>query len=237
MKAAKKKQGLKKALIFFISFVLCSCEFTPPEILEISFKIIKIETQDSSMEERLSIFLLYKDENGRNDYSSITIAHMESKLTWVLNRENSSFFSSSNFRASDIGKDLWVGSNKISHPLGKILLGEYSIIAEDLSGHKNIKKITLNDFEDRSDLPFSFKIENKIWKIEPEQLSDFKYFSLILLGADKQPIFVQVLPQNSQYEDSIEPLLEKYPDARYIQCMAKNIKGNIAYLTKYYSLY
>ena len=237
MKKAKKKQSLMKSLILFIVFFLCSCEFNSPDIPVLSFKILKIETQNSSIEERLSVFLLYKDENGRNDYSSITIVHAESNLTWVLNRENSSFFSSSNLGASDAGKVLWAGSNKISHPLGKIPLGEYSIIAEDLSGNRSIKKISVKDFEDLSSLPFSFKIENKRWKIEPDQLSEFKKFSLILLGADKQPLFVQVLPQDSQYEDSIDSLLEKYPDTRYIQCIAKTSKGDIAYLTKYHSLY
>ena len=41
----------------------------------------------------------------------------------------------------------------------------------------------------------------------------------------------------STLEDSIASLIEKYPDARYIQCMAQNAQDDTAYLTKYHSLY
>jgi len=48
---------------------------------------------------------------------------------------------------------------------------------------------------------------------------------------------IQDLPEGSKLEDSIASLLEKYPDTRYIQCMAQNAQGDTAYLTKYHSLY
>ncbi|UTC65907.1 MULTISPECIES: hypothetical protein [unclassified Treponema] len=236
MSAAVKKH-LKKIPIFFIAVFLSSCSFNGPEIPELSVKILKIETDKNSIEERLSVFLLYKDENGRSDYSSIQVVHLESGFTWVLNRENSAFFSSALLRASDAEKILWAGSNKIADPFGRIPLGEYSVIAEDLSGNRAIKKITIRDSEVISSLPFTFKIQNKRWKIEASSGVRFKNFSLILLGADKQPLFAKILPYRSEYDDSLEPLLEKYPDTRYVQCMAQKDGADIAYLTKYHSLY
>jgi len=237
MKKNVKKEWLKKTLFFFIVTLLLSCSFDKPEIPELSVKILKIETDAGIIEERLSLFLMYKDENGRNDYSSIQLVHLESGLTWVLNRENTSFFSSSQLRASDSEKTLWAGSNKIASPFGQIPIGEYSVVLEDLSGNRVIKKLTLKEPEMLSSIPFVFRIQDGRWRIEASENSTFKTFFLILLGADKQPLFVQGLPEGSKLEDSIASLLEKYPDTRYIQCMAQNAQGDTAYLTKYYSLY
>lgn len=237
MKKNVKKEWLKKTLFFFIVTLLLSCSFDKPEIPELSVKILKIETDAGTIEERLSLFLMYKDENGRNDYSSIQLVHLESGLTWVLNRENTSFFSSSQLRASDSEKTLWAGSNKIASPFGQIPIGEYSVVLEDLSGNRVIKKLTLKEPEMLSSIPFVFRIQDGRWRIEASENSTFKTFFLILLGADKQPLFVQGLPEGSKLEDSIASLLEKYPDTRYIQCMAQNAQGDTAYLTKCYSLY
>lgn len=237
MKKSVKKEWLKKTLFFLIAALLLSCSFDKPEIPELSVKILKIETDAGTIEERLSVFLKYRDENGRNDYSSIQLVHLESGLTWVLNRENTSFFSSSQLRASDSEKTLWAGSNKIASPFGQIPLGEYSVILEDLSGNRTIKKVTLKEPEIVSSIPFVFRIQDGRWRIETSDNSTFKTFFLILLGSDKQPLFVQDLPEGSKLEDSIASLLEKYPDTRYIQCMAQNAQGDTAYLTKYHSLY
>ena len=237
MKKSVKKEWLKKTLFFLIAALLLSCSFDKPEIPELSVKILKIETDAGTIEERLSVFLKYRDENGRNDYSSIQLVHLESGLTWVLNRENTSFFSSSQLRASDSEKNLWAGSNKIASPFGQIPLGEYSVILEDLSGNRTIKKVTLKEPEIVSSIPFVFRIQDGRWRIAASENSTFKTFFLILLGADKQPLFVQGLPEGSKLEDSIASLLEKYPDTRYIQCMAQNAQGDTAYLTKYHSLY
>lgn len=237
MNKSKKKEWLKKTLFFLIVTLLLSCSFDKPEIPELSVKILKIETDTGTIEERLSVFLMYKDENGRNDYSSIQLVHLESGLTWVLNRENTSFFSSSQLRASDSEKTLWAGSNKIASPFGQIPIGEYSVVLEDLSGNRTIKKLTLKEPEMVSSIPFVFRIQDGRWRIEASENSTFKTFFLILLGADKQPLFVQGLPEGSKLEDSISSLFEKYPDTRYIQCMAQNAQGDTAYLTKYHSLY
>ena len=73
MNKSKKKEWLKKTLFFLIVTLLLSCSFDKPEIPELSVKILKIETDAGTIEERLSVFLMYKDENGRNDYSSIQL--------------------------------------------------------------------------------------------------------------------------------------------------------------------
>ncbi|UTC63365.1 hypothetical protein E4O00_07795 [Treponema sp. OMZ 788] len=232
-----KKKQLKRILFFSVAAFFLSCSFDKPEIPALSVKILKIETDAGTTEERLSAFLMYKDENGRNDYSSIQLVHLESGFTWVLNRESTSFFSSSQFRSSDAEKTLWAGSNKIASPFGKIPIGEYSLVLEDLSGNSSIKKITVKEPEAAESKPFVFQIQAGRWTVEGIEDSSFKSFFLILSGADKQPLFVHALPYGSKHEDSISSLTEKYPDTRYIQCMAQNAQGNTAYLTKYHSLY
>lgn len=233
----KIKKYVKAIIFFIILLFFAACSFSKPNIPEISVKVLKIETEDSNLAERLSVFLKYEDENGRNDYSSITVVHLESAFTWVLNRENSSFFSSSQLKSSDVEKTLWIGSNKIADPFGKIPLGEYSIIAEDSAGNRTVQKNSIKETESLAALPFVFQIQNKAWDIEFDQSSNFKNFSLILLGADKQPIFAEILPYSFEYKGTLDSLLEKYPDARYVQCMAQNAQGSEAYLTKSFNLY
>ncbi len=78
--------------IFTLLFINFSCSLSKPSISELSVKRLKVENDSGFLTERLSVFLLFKDENGREDYNSVIIVHKESGLSWRLNRNNSSFF-------------------------------------------------------------------------------------------------------------------------------------------------
>jgi len=197
-----KKEWLKKTLFFFIAALLFSCSFDKPEIPELSVKILKIETDAGTIEERLSLFLMYKDENGRNDYSSIQLVHLESGLTWVLNRENTSFFSSSQLRASDSEKTLWAGSNKIASPFGQIPIGEYSIVLEDLSGNRAIKKITQGKITSPSTTPRDGKTIDEVGIYHPIEAEERQ----IAFDPDKVRSW---LDKGAQPTDTVRRLLNK----------------------------
>ncbi len=210
-----------------------------PDIEALSVKRLELETDSNKVVERLSIFLLFKDKNGREDYNSLTIIHKESGLSWTLNRNNTSFFSSQAYDKDEKEKKLWAGSNKFAYPMGRIPLGDYSLIIEDLAGNRSFKSFSLKGEIQNSDVPFEFAITNDSWKIQNKNEKTFNNYSLILLGADKQPIFVKELGQinSSEMTGKLEKLKDEYSDARYIQCLGENHQKTIGYLTKSYKLY
>lgn len=234
-----KKPIKKGGALFLLCFLCFNCSFKAPSIAEISVKRLQIETETLAMAERLSIFLIYLDEDGKDDYSTVTVIHKESGLLWFLNRFNSSFFTSEYRDSQKTETRLWIGSNKLAGPQGRIPLGDYSVIAEDLAGNQTIKNVSIIAEVKPRTLPFSFSIQEDTWRIQAEKPSRYTIYSLILLGADRQPIFVKKLgpAEDGLLEDGLDELKSQYPDARYIQCMAENDEGSAAFLTKFYSLY
>ncbi len=229
----------KRLFIILSIFLIFACSANKPIISDLSVKKLEIENDSELLIERLSVFLLFKDEDGRQDYNSIILIHKESGLSWTLNRNNSSFFTSETKSEDQAKKILWAGSNNIANPLGKFPSGDYSIIVEDLSGNRAIRNISLESENNLSKLPFTFEVTQDSWNIENIEESNFRNYSLILLGSDKQPIFVKILENNSlnKQNGNLKELKEKYPDARYIQCLAENSQKTIAYLSKAIKLY
>ncbi len=217
--------------------MLSACSFKPPMIVSFSVKRIQVENEQGILRERLSVFLLYSDEDGKNDYNTVTVTHQETGLTWTLDRANSSFFSSVSDGKSDKNK-LYAGSNKIAHPLGNFSSGKYSLVAEDLSGNRSVKIFELPEKNFDKTLPFIFDVTETELKIEVTENKERFNFFLILSGADKQPLFVKNLGNiSASLSDSALQLKEEYGDARYIQCMAEIEDGSFAYITKSYTLY
>lgn len=234
---------MKKFIIIFFSisiiFLSFACSLSKPTIAELSVKRLEIENDSDLLIERLSVFLLFRDEDEREDYNSILVIHKESGLSWSLNRNNSSFFVSEDVSKEELKKRIWVGSNKISYPLGKMPLGEYSIIVEDLAGNRAISSIILRTETEFSKIPFSFTSDGSTWKITNNTEASFNNYSLILLGADKQPIYVKSLGNinSEEFSGELLSLKEEYADARYIQCLVENSQKTIAYLSKSYKIY
>ncbi|MEL3913115.1 hypothetical protein [Treponema pedis] len=230
---------INRSFFIFIAFIFLqiNCSFKPPVISEFSIKRLLVETENENFAERLSVFSLYTDEDGKNDYNSVTVIHTESGLSWVLNRNNSSFFISADNTENAGQKKLYAGSNKIAPPSGGFPEGTYSLIAEDLSGNRDIKTFSLNKTEEKRALPFSFNITENSWTVQTHENTELFEFSLILLGADKQPIFAKKLDLSAEMNGNLLQLKEEYGDARYIQCMLEFANNNFAYLTKPYKLY
>lgn len=224
-------------IVLLCVFMVSACSFKPPMIVSFSVKRLHVENEQGSLRERLSVFLLYSDEDGKNDYNTVTVTHQETGLTWVLDRANSSFFSSGSGGQSDKNK-LYAGSNKIAHPLGNFSGGTYSLVAEDLSGNRTVNTFELTEKTFDKTLPFIFTITETDLKIEMIENKERLSFFLILSGADKQPLFVKMIGHiPAAITDSVVQLKEEYGNARYIQCMAETEDGSFAYLTKFYTLY
>ncbi len=225
------------AVLIALPVVQAGCSFKPPVISEFSVKRLLVETEKGKLTERLSVFSLYTDEDGKNDYNSITVIHKETGLSWVLNRDNSSFFAAAEDVNETGQKTLYAGSNKIAYPLGKFLKGEYSLIAEDLSGNRGVKTFVITGEAANETLPFSFAVTETDWSIMTMENSVPGSFSLILLGADKQPLFSKKINVSETPRGNLLQLKEEYADARYIQCLCETTYKDFAFLTKAYTLY
>lgn len=82
-------------------------------------------------------------------------------------------------------------------------------------------------------------INGERWEVEVKDESYYTYFYLLLLGADKQPIFLNKLSvnKNSNISETLESLKQSYPDARYIQLCAENSLRTQGFISKPLSIY
>ena len=234
-----KQTARKVFAVSFICFFFFHCSFKAPSVPEISVKRLQIETETRITAERLSVFLIYLDEDGKDDYNTITVIHQDTGLQWSINRFNASFFVSEYETDRNKQTRLWIGSDKLTPPHGRVPQGVYSIIAEDLAGNQTVKTINLTAGLPLKPPPFSFSVSDNKWRITADKNSHYTVYSLILLGADRQPLFVKKTDgmQKGALEGDLNTFKERYPDARYIQCMAENAEGSAAYLTAFYTLY
>ncbi|MGP1438133.1 MAG: hypothetical protein ACTTKH_03575 [Treponema sp.] len=185
--------------------------------------------------ERLSVFIRFTDEDGVNDYDSMTLFQKDMQLYWHINRSISSFFKTD----YEDKNSFLVGTNKIAHPLGKIPLGEYEVQVLDMQGNKVVRFFSIDDELKLSHLNASLKIENERWEVKVGDETLFTRFYLLLLGADRQPVFLKTISvsTNGEISDTVESLQAESGDARYVQLCAENAQRNKGYLAKPIQLY
>ena len=217
-------------LLFFVS-----CSINKPYLSSLSYKRLVVELDSGRVTERLSIFVRFNDEDGINDYDSITLFQKNTGLYWHINRSLSSFFKTD----YEDKNSFVVGTNKIVYPLGKFPLGEYEVQVQDMQGNKVVRFFTIDDELNVSHLNATLNVEGGKWEVKVEDELLFTRFYLLLLGADRQPIFLKTISisSNSSITDSVEALKNDAPDARYVQLCAENAQRNKGYLAKPIQLY
>ena len=194
-----------------------------------------VELDNGNLTERLSLFVRFNDEDGINDYDSMTLFQKDTALYWHITRSLSSFFKTD----YEDKNTFIVGTNKIVYPLGRFPLGEYEVQVQDMQGNKVVRFFKIDDELKLSHLDATLTIENGIWNVKVGDEALFTRFYLLLLGADRQPIFLKTInvSSNGQVSDSIESLKSESPDARYVQLCAENPQRNKGYLAKPIQLY
>lgn len=207
---------------------LASCSVNKPTISSFSYKRLVVELDDKNVTEHLSVFLHFKDEDGINDYDSMTLIQKDMRLYWHITRDITSFFKSD----YDDKNSLLLGTNKIAHPFGKIPLGKYELQVLDLQGNKVVHFFSIDDESSTDRLSAYLTIEEDRWQVIVEEEMFYSRFYLLLLGADKQPLFLKTLSigKNSNTSDSINLLKDEWPDARYLQLCAENESRTQGYL-------
>lgn len=194
-----------------------------------------MELDSGRVTERLSLFVRFNDEDGVNDYDSMTLFQKNTGLYWHINRNLSSFLKTD----YEDKNSFIVGTNKIVYPLGKFPLGEYEVQVQDMQGNKVVRFFTIDDELKVSHLNATLKVENGKWEVKVEDEVLFTRFYLLLLGADRQPVFLKTInvTSNSSISESLETLKNEASDARYVQLCAENAQRNKGYLAKPIQLY
>jgi len=221
---------IKYCLSFLFLLFFFSCSVNTPSISSLSYKRVTVELDNGQRTERLSVFLRFRDEDGINDYDSMTLIQTNMQLYWHITRNLTSFFKSD----YDDNYSLLAGTNKIAHPLGKIPLGDYELQAYDMQGNKVVRFFSLSEETKLSPLNAKLSIEDEKWRVEVQDEVNYNIFYLLLLGADRQPVFLKTLAvaENSSVEESIEQLKKDWPDTRYLQLCAENSSRTKGYLAR-----
>lgn len=213
--------------LFGIVLLTVSCSFNPPAVMVVKKQRIYTASPQGTLTERLSLFVLLEDTDGRNDYKQLVLREDATGLEWMIQRENSVFLQEAGFAQ----KTQWIGSNKFRYPRRFFPPGSYTVVAEDLSGQKAETVFTLEDPPPIAGAPFTFQLDKGQWHITRVDETLFSDFSLIFLSADLQPLSTRQIRQDSSGQYSGSVYEEGTADARYIQCCAENTERTAVFFS------
>ena len=208
---------------------VASCSFNTPSIALVKKQRIYSYNRQGTLTERLAVFILLEDEDGRNDYKELTVREDATGLEWSINRENTVFLQETGYSKNA----QWVGSNKLMYPRRFFPAGDYTLTASDLGGNKTEVPFSLQAPQTVPTVPFEFMLKNEQWTLRITDDAICSFFSLIMLSADLQPLTVYRLQMDGseQKNGSLEALENRPADARYIQCFGENADQSIGFLS------
>ncbi|UTC44905.1 hypothetical protein [Treponema sp. OMZ 857] len=219
------------SFICLLSAVLlyASCSFNTPTVVLVKKQRIYSYNQQGALTERLAVFMLLEDGDGRNDYKDLTLREDTTGLEWALHRETTVFLQETGYSKNA----QWVGSNKFKYPRRFFPAGQYTLSASDLGGNKTETTFSLQAPQIITFLPFEFTLETEQWTLNITDSSACSYFSLIMLSADLQPLTVYQLQTNGtdRQNGALTTFENKPTDARYIQCFGENTDQSIGFLS------
>ena len=217
-------------ICFLSAFLLFSaCSFNTPSVVLAKKQRIYSYNRQGALTERLAVFMLLEDDDGRNDYKELTLREDATGLEWSIHRENSVFLQEAGYSKNT----QWVGSNKFKYPRRFFPAGQYTLIASDLGGNKTETAFSLQEPQSITSFPFDFMLEDEQWTLTITDSAACSSFLLIMLSADLQPLTVYRLqPDGSNRRTgSLETLENRPSDARYIQCFGENADQSIGFLS------
>lgn len=213
------------ATLIFL-FIITSCAQGSPEIQSISTQLVKVQQEDLSFSEQLSVFVFFKDTDGDQDFSSITLTHNDTGLMWNIHKD-----------AAVVrlrGNDRWTGSSSLAGPGGgEIPSGAYTIVVSDLAENEAVSLINVLRpvFPEQS--PLNFYIQNGQWIIEKNpEVTDFSRYFLLLLDDTNTLLHSWAVPYSSRniIEGQIKKLRSLAPKATLVQCFVENRSGTAGVL-------
>lgn len=220
---------MKKIILSFFIFLLISCSQAKIELSNIDTHLIFLQADDKSVSPRLSLFLTYTNESGHNDFQKIILVHKSSGITWELNNDICYFFKNTNLDENST----IVGTNKITFPSEKVLEGEYQVSIYKLNLETTTKTFSITKPNLASTtFPVSITLANNEASITPSE--NIQNLSVVLLGADQQPILVKEISTNDFFKINLKTLLNENTNTRYLQFLL-TIDG-IEFLSKIHKI-
>ncbi len=206
-----------------------ACSFNTPSVVLPKTQRLYSYNRHGVLVERLAVFVLFEDADGRNDYKELALQEKATGLRWTIQRENTVFLQEARYSQNA----QWVGSNKFIYPRRFFPEGGYTLTVFDLAGNKVETDFTLPPAQPITAEPLTCVIENGQWQVQTVNASVCSSLSLILLTADLQPLSVRPLQHADQNLQSgaVDELQQSAPDARYLQCLGENAEQTVGFLT------
>ncbi len=211
--------------ILVTAFLFLSCAQSEPEIRASSIRLLRVQTSAGDFVERLSVFLYFNDEDGTEDFSTITVRHVDTGLFWVLDAAD-----------ADVrirGRDRWTGTSIFAPPLDGVFPGgDYTVAVADLAGNEAVQRFTLvrSPFPEKS--PIRFSLSGDIWTLERNRSSgEFTDNYLFLFDAGNTLVHVWKMPENEmKVVGDLDVFRQEYRDAVTIQAYSQTRDGQAGVL-------
>lgn len=205
---------------------LLSCSQSSPSLNSVTAQIILAETDEGTFEERLSVFAFWNDGDGSRDFSSIRVESEVSGLVWTIDQSNAA--------VRIRGKDRWVGSARLSPPLGEhIPAGSYTVTVVDLAGNEASRPLTLPDVSFPERAPANLSVAAEQWTLERNaQNGDFTRIFFLLEDDDGKLLYSWRVPDSrtAVTTGTITQLKALARNATRVVCYAENGMGTAGVL-------
>lgn len=213
-------------LVTIIAIFFVSCEQSSPIVHSSLVQIVRVQKEDLSFVERLSVFVFFDDEDGIDDFGAISVSHKDTGLTWKI--------IPSNCAVRLRGKDRWTGSSDLAGPgEGAIPGGVYTITVNDLADNESVQTITLSRPEFPEHPPVVFSVVKNNWEITRiDSTSGFVRSYLFFFDKNSTILYSWMIldSASTHAEGTVETLRSLSREVDYVRCYTENATGTAGVL-------
>lgn len=205
---------------------LSSCSQADPLIRSHLVQLLRVQGPTGQFAERLSVFVLFDDDDGTEDLGQITVTNEDTGLFWNINADEA--------MTRSRGDDLWTGSNDLAGPGDRAIpAGAYTIAVSDLAGNESVTsfRLTRPSFPEFS--PYSFSISDGLWKLERNKAqSGFDRVWLFLFDKDMNVLYSWRVTESPDgvTTGSVKQFPSYAPGTAAVQCYCENADGSAGVL-------
>lgn len=125
------------AACLFTGWLFLSCSAHPPELVSISQRLVVYQAENlSDFQERLNLFAIVRDRDGKDDIEALYVIQDEAELFWKLRADNWVY-------KEDVG-EFWLGRNGMAGPERFLPRGQYRLLLVDQAGHRSERSFSLS---------------------------------------------------------------------------------------------
>ena len=212
-------------VVFIFSLVAFSCAQAGPTIQASSVKLLLVQGPSGEFSERLSVFVLYDDPDGKEDFASIMVRHDDSDMFWIVDTSNAT--------VRVRGPDRWIGTSEFAPPSGSTFPeGDYTVIASDLTGNEAYHTFVLAEIEFPENAPVRFSLEGDLWTMERnEKNAGFTENFLFVFNNEPRLIHIWQMPAaDTKSLGDLDTFRQQFSDATFIQVYSEKADGKAGVL-------